>query len=600
MPQVRRRPRQETIEKKKGDDDVNNEDGTILDDDDNSDDPAKAKVVCELADAEGNIISSNIMIPVSSTPQQLQQLLRTVMQQARADRQKRRGNGAGDDSGDSDAEEELLDTPHGFFLDDGRQILASLMDSLHAIQREQWLDKQIGSGRRVKPGDGDKLPFVPPAEQTVKITARPEATFRVRPVTRCAATLEGHSDAVLVVAFSPDGECLASGGGDREIRIWDVNTTTPIDTLTGHGHWVQVLAWSPDGRFLASGSRDGGLRVWRHGLQVTSKNADDEEAAEGAASAAAATALAPYTNFKAQVLQGHTNFLSHISWEPMHLWDQNTGGTGTGSAFTPRFVTASKDATLKVWRVGAGLQFPLTGHTLCVTCVKWGGGGHIYSSSQDRSVIVWSGDNGAQLARWGGHAHWINFLALNTDNVLRTGAFDHEMHVWKSPAEAAAHARKRYDAVVQRCQGERVVSCSDDNTLFLWAGHAASDGGQKKSIARMTGHQGLIYHAAFSPDGTMLASCSNDKSVRVWRADNGNFVCVLRGHVAAVYHVSWSLDSRMVVSASRDTTLKLWSVAKRELINDMTGHADEIFATDWIGAKVATGSKDKTVRLFVH
>jgi ribosome assembly protein 4 len=434
---------------------------------------------------------------------------------------------------------------------------------LHQKQRDDFLDVQVKQGRRVRPQDVEKIEFKAPEEETVMITYRPQATFRVRAVSRCAAALDGHSQAVLVVAFSPDGRVLASGGGDNEIRIWDIQTKTPIETLQAHRHWVQVLSWSPDGKYLASGSRDGGLICWRH---------------EG------------YSNWRPTTLSGHSNFLSHISWEPLHR-----------NALCERFVSASKDATLKVWG-RTGVRFALSGHTSCVTCVVWGGEGRIFSTSQDRQILVWSDVDGAQLARLSGHGHWVNFVTLSCEHVLRTGAHDHTEQEFSTPELASAYARKRYDAVLQRSGGERMISCSDDNTMFLWAvGENPAQG--TKQLSRLVGHQGPVIHVAFSPDGAYIASCSADKSVRIWSATDGKFICTFRGHVGAVYRVVWSLDSRMVVSASRDSTVKLWSITTRALVEDLNGHADEVYALDWNptgSACVASGSKDKQLRIWVH
>lgn len=99
--------------------------------------------------------------------------------------------------------------------------------------------------------------------------------------------------------------------------------------------------------------------------------------------------------------------------------------------------------------------------------------------------------------------------------------------------------------------GERLVSGSDDFTLFLWRPET-----DKKPIARLTGHQQLVNDVKFSPDGRLIASASFDKSIKLWDSKTGQFVGVLRGHVQAVYVISWSADSRLLVSGSADSTLK--------------------------------------------
>ncbi|WP_339461000.1 serine/threonine-protein kinase, partial [Nodularia spumigena] len=75
-------------------------------------------------------------------------------------------------------------------------------------------------------------------------------------------TLLGHSSSVNCVAFSHDGQILASGSGDETIKLWSVSTGKEIRTLTGHSDYVNFVAFSHDGQILASGSGDETIKLW--------------------------------------------------------------------------------------------------------------------------------------------------------------------------------------------------------------------------------------------------------------------------------------------------------------------------------------------------
>ncbi|GFG36574.1 hypothetical protein Cfor_06083, partial [Coptotermes formosanus] len=326
----------------------------------------------------------------------------------------------------------------------------------------------------------------------------------------------------------------------------------------GHKHWVLCLAWSPDSKYVASGCKNGHVILWDpgSGQQV------------------------------GRTMSGHKMWITALSWEPYH-----------SNPECRRMASGSKDGDIRIWDVVVGQTLlTLTGHSKTVTCVKWGGAGLLYSSSQDRTIKVWRAEDGVLCRNLEGHAHWVNTLALSTDYVLRTGPSDpvRGLRVDHSKKrELQLEALKRYEAVCARGE-ERLVSGSDDFTLFLWQPEK-----DKRPVARMTGHQQLVNDVKFSVDTRLVASASFDKSIKLWDGRTGKFITSLRGHVQAVYQIAWSPDSRLLVSGSADSTLKVWNMKTHKLEVDLPGHSDEVFAVDWSpdGLRVVSGGKDKLLRL---
>ena len=75
-------------------------------------------------------------------------------------------------------------------------------------------------------------------------------------------SFRGHSQEIWSVSFSPDGLTLASGGNDRFVRMWDIETGRLIRSLRGHTAVVRQVQYSPDGLLLATSSEDRTIRLW--------------------------------------------------------------------------------------------------------------------------------------------------------------------------------------------------------------------------------------------------------------------------------------------------------------------------------------------------
>ncbi|RYP42809.1 hypothetical protein DL768_010207 [Monosporascus sp. mg162] len=138
-----------------------------------------------------------------------------------------------------------------------------------------------------------------------------------------------------------------------------------------------------------------------------------------------------------------------------------------------------------------------------------------------------------------------------------------------------------------------LASASDDKTVRLW------DTATGRLRQTLEGHNGIISSVAFSPDSKMLVSASFDKTVRLWDTARGRLRQTLEGHNSEIISVAFSPDSKMLASGSFDKTVRLWDTATGRLRQTLEGHSREIISVAFSpdSKMLVSASFDKTVRL---
>jgi len=268
----------------------------------------------------------------------------------------------------------------------------------------------------------------------------------------------------------------------------------------------------------------------------------------------------------------------------------------------------------RVWNCALTLR----GHTGSVLSVSLSGNGRILASgSADGTIKLWQLPEGL-LLRTIVSSSSVGAVDLTRDGqLLVNGNYFNAVEFWPvnegladrifeglktlflgnpnsgSRRRTLREHKNSVQSIAIHPQGQIVASGSDDKTVKLWR----LDTGQEMFSLR--GHSGLlagVKAVAFSPDGDILASASDDTTICLWEVRTGKQLRVLQGHTKSVRAIAFSPDGTMLASGSTDTTVRLWDTRTGAELQTFNGHQKRVNAVAFSpdGRYLASGSRDGT------
>lgn len=416
------------------------------------------------------------------------------------------------------------------------------------------------------------------------------------------------------VAFSPDGKLLA-GGGENSIKLWEVASGNELRTLKGHSDVIYSVAFSSDGRLLATGSRDKTIKLW-----------DVDSGTE------------------LRTLVGHSDFINSVAFSSdgrllasgsldstIKLWDVGNGSElrtlmGHSSAvrsvaFSPDgklLASGSSDKSIKLWDVTSGSELRTLRNDFRIGSVAFSPDGKLLASSspEDTAIKLWDVGAGTELRTLKGRFSGVSSMPFSSYGIasivfspdgklLASGNLDNTIKLWDVESASELHTLMGHafgiNSVALSPDGKLLATGNLDHTVKLW------EVGGRNGLRTLKGHSRYVNSVAFSPDGKLLASASLDNTIKLWDVSNGTELRTLKGHspgpvffLGGVTSVAFSPDGKLLASGCTDKTVKLWDVNSGEDLRTLKGHSNAVgsvtFSPD--GKLLASGAVDNTVKLW--
>jgi WD40 repeat protein len=423
---------------------------------------------------------------------------------------------------------------------------------------------------------------------------------------------EGHTFMVNSVCFSPDGRYALSGSDDATIRLWDIASGMEIRRFKGHS--TGCVCFSPNGKFALSGSSDN-IWFWEIFYPVKNWNNHPYPVTSSIKQIIELIEKTDKINGMFKTIEENVNkgfyfkayqLLKKIQSFPDYEYDMNLLNLVTKCGIEGK----GRRVNLKrCWNC-----FVFKGHTKSVTSVCFSPDGrYVLSGSDDKTIRLWGIANSKELKRFEGHTSTVTNVCFSPDGrYVLSGSDDKTIRLWSIENSKELKRFEGHNVTVNSVcfspDGRYILSGSGnfwslegstllppkDNSIRFWNIESG------KEIKRFEGHTKEVTSVCFSPDGRYALSGSVDETIRFWEIKTGKEIRKFEGHTSGVAFVCFSSDGRYLLSRSSDKTIRLWEIKTGKEIRKFEGHNNYItsvcFSPD--GRYVLSGSVDNTIRLW--